>query len=289
MLKHIETYIQRKRKMPDNMVKVIQNMTRPTLNNPTKPRKGDFKDKDTGDVDKDLYEMEIFTWKENWKHMKQRKKKYKENEANALALVYNQCLHELRTKLKGTTGYDTCKKDNNVFSLVTMIGGYCCQFDALSNEYVAIVAALKNLMYFFQKPSQTNSDHHEDFLAMVEVFKEYGGAGSLAHFPNMLKKELKVAKEENQNTGKATDQEQAKAKKVVREKFLAALMLSKVNCDKYGELKRSMAENYMTGTGEYPKSPEMVLPILNAYVPPPGWNRHAKQSRGGEEVAMFAQ
>ena len=157
--------------MPEDIIKAIQNMTRPTFNDPTKPKKEDFKNKDTGNVDKDLYN-EIFTWKEDWKHIKQRKTKYKENEANAWALVYNQCLHELRTKLKGTMGYDTCKKDNNVVSLLTMIHGYCCQFDALNNEYVAIVGALKNLMFFFQKPSQTNSNYHEDFLAMVKVIKE---------------------------------------------------------------------------------------------------------------------
>ena len=50
-----------------------------------------------------------------------------------------------------------------------------------------------------------------------------------------------------------------------------------------------MVENYITGASEYPKSPEMVLCILNAYVPPPGWNRRSGQCKGGDEGAMFAQ
>jgi hypothetical protein len=45
----------------------------------------------------------------------------------------------------------------------------------------------------------------------------------------------------------------------VQEKFLAALMLNRANRDKYGGLKRSMQENYVTGTSEYPVSPEVVL------------------------------
>jgi hypothetical protein len=45
-------------------------------------------------------------------------------------------------------------------------------------------------------------------------------------------------------------------------------MLSVANRDKYGELKHSMAENYMTGTSEYPESPEVVLHILSKYTPP---------------------
>jgi hypothetical protein len=47
-------------------------------------------------------------------------------------------------------------------------------------------------------------------------------------------------------------------------------MLNGANASKYGELKRSMAENYVTGTSEYPESPEVVLCILNAYQPPAG-------------------
>ena len=63
---------------------------------------------------------------------------------------------------------------NHLILLLSMIRGYCCQFDALNNEYVAIVAAIKNLLYFFKKATQTNSDYQEDFLAMVEVIEEYG-------------------------------------------------------------------------------------------------------------------
>jgi hypothetical protein len=89
----------------------------------------------------------------------------------------------------------------------------------------------------------------------------------------MIKKELLS---ENINVTNATADQIKKAKKNVREKFLAALMLSGANCDKYGNFKRSMQENYMTGTSKYPDSPELVLRILNAYIPPPSWNRQMK-------------
>ncbi len=45
----------------------------------------------------------------------------------------------------------------------------------------------------------------------------------------------------------------------------------------------------MTGTSKYPESPEMVLHILNVYIPPSGWNRRAGQCKGGDKGAMFAQ
>ena len=68
-------------------------------------------------------------------------------------------------------------------------------------------------------------------------------------------------------------------------------MLNGTNRDKYGDLKRSMAENYVMGTSEYPESPKVVLRILNAYVPPAGWNRRIRQDPANlsDDGALFAQ
>ncbi len=76
----------------------------------------------------------------------------------------------------------------------------------------------------------------------------------------------------------------------MREKFLAALMLNGANGTKYNELKKSMKENFMTGTSTYPRSPEAVLCILNPYQPPAGWGKRRQDTGMGiEEGAMFAQ
>jgi hypothetical protein len=152
---------------------------------------------------------------------------------------------------------------------------------------MAIVATIKNLFYFFQKNNQSNADYHEDFIAMLEVIKEYGGAGSMTHLPNMLKKEIKSM---GTDPAKATSDQLKHAKKTVRDKFLAALMLSEANGAKYNDLKRSMKENFVTGTSRYLESPEAVLRILNAYQPPAGWNRREQDTGAGtEEGTMFAQ
>jgi hypothetical protein len=89
---------------------------------------------------------------------------------------------------------------------------------------------------------------------------------------------------------KAGTSEMRDAKKIVRDKFLAVLTLSRANREKYGELKRSLAENYVTRTSKYPKSPEVVLCFLSAYTLPPGWNRCLKQEGGvRDKRAMFVQ
>ena len=135
---------------------------------------------------------------------------------------------------------------------------------------MSIIKLLKNLFYFFQKVEQSKFKFHNDFMVLVEVMEEYGGAGSLTHFPNMIRKEL-VSKN-IADMSKSTLDELKEAKGAVRDKFLAALMLIGENAAKYNELKHSMAENYVTGTSMYPESLKLVLRILNTYQPPPGLN-----------------
>jgi hypothetical protein len=237
--------------------------------------------------------MAKFAWKEDYKGMKYQKDKYNDNKSNAWALIYDQCSPELKNKLKGTSGYDEAKAGNNVIKLLTIIRGYCCQFDTLNNKYMSIVKSLKNLLYFFQKAEQTNSEFHKDFMVLAKVIKEYGEAGLLTHFPSMIRKEL--SSRNIAYMSKATPNKLKEAKSVVGDKFLAALMLNVngANAAKYNKLKRGMAENYLTGTSEYPKSPELVLRILNSYQPPPGWNVNQRKQEAGagtnEGATMLAQ
>jgi hypothetical protein len=121
---------------------------------------------------------------------------------------------------------------------------------------MAIVEAIKNLFFFFQKTEQSNADFHEDFMAMLEVIEEYGGAGLMTHFPNMLKREFKT---NGADLSKATSEQLKDGKKTIREKFLAALMLSAANGAKYNNIKQGIKEILVTRTSKYLKSPEAVI------------------------------
>jgi hypothetical protein len=270
------------------MVKTIQQMKRVSLSYPERPKKTDKDCCDSnGDPNPDAFDMAVFAWKEDYKSMKLRMDKYKGNESNAWALIYDQCSGESKNKLKGMQDFDTAKNGNNMAKLLTMIHGYCCQFGLLSNKYMAIVAANKNLFYFFQKIEQSNADYHEDFMAMLKVIEEYGGTVLMTNFPNMLKQELDA---DGIDLSKATSNQVKEGKKTVCKKFLAAQMLSGANREKYNNLKRSMKENFVTGTSTYPESPEAVLQILNAYQPPAGWNKRRQEAgAASEERAIFAQ
>ncbi len=61
---------------------------------------------------------------------------------------------------------------------------------------------------------------------MLKVIKEYRGAGLMTHFPNMLKQELEA---NVIDLSMATSEQLEDGKKTVREKFLAAHMLTGAN------------------------------------------------------------
>ena len=121
-------------------------MKRVNLGYPERPKKTDAECcNSSGNPDVDAFHMAVFAWKEDYKSMKSRMVKYKGNKLNAWVLIYGQCFPDLKNKLEGTGGYDTAKSANNGAKLLTMIRGYCCQFNLPSNKYMAIMAAMKNL------------------------------------------------------------------------------------------------------------------------------------------------
>ena len=109
----------------------------------------------------------------------------------------------------------------------------------------------------------------------------------MPHLPNMLKQMLGA---NGIDLSKATNDQVKEGMKTICKKFLAALMLIRANRSRYNGLKRSMKENFVTGTSTYPESPEAVLLILNAYRPPAGWNKRRQEAGAvSKEEEMFAQ
>jgi hypothetical protein len=141
-IKSIKNYIQKTYKSPDDLVKALQKLKRPTLDCPKQPKKDKHLGND-GKSDEDAYDMIKFAWKEDYKAMQARKDRYNINESNAWALVYHQCTPGLKNKLKGASGYETAKKSNNMVKLLIIIRGYCCQFNSLNNKYMLIIGVIK--------------------------------------------------------------------------------------------------------------------------------------------------
>ena len=123
---------------------MIQQLKHPILVYPKQSTKAQYTDA-CGDFDDNAFKMAKFAWKKDYNGMKHRIDKFNDNESNAWALIYDQCSPELKNKLEGTSGYDNAKSSKNIIKLITIIRGYCCQFNTLNDEYMLIVKSLKML------------------------------------------------------------------------------------------------------------------------------------------------
>ncbi len=99
----------------------------------------------------------------------------------------------------------------------------------------------------------------------------------MSHFQNMIKMELSGINS-NADISSAMPDELKDAKRIVWDKFRAALMLNGANGSRHNDLKQSMAENYVMGTSEYPESPEIVLCILTVYQLPT-WSTNKRRGK----------
>ncbi len=58
--------------------------------------------------------MAVFAWEEDYKAMRDRKDRNRDNKLNAWALIYDECSPELKNKMEGAEGYEKAKETNNI-------------------------------------------------------------------------------------------------------------------------------------------------------------------------------
>ena len=127
-----------------------------------------------------------------------------------------------------------------------------------------MVASHKKLFTFFQRDGVDNSSYHREFIALVETIETYGGHGAIGITPTFVAQKL----QEMHAAGTCTDvasptkNELAAAHLSVREEFLAALILSGANKDRYGTLRNELANQYTFGSDLYPKMTDQCLTMM---------------------------
>jgi hypothetical protein len=102
-------------------------------------------------------------------------------------------------------------------------------------------------------------------MAHVETIETYGGIGAIGIVPIFVTQELLKMETEGTCTDPTapTDSELAMAKATVRDEFLAGLMLSGANYNRYNLLRYELANQYGFGNYLYPKTVDQCLTMLN--------------------------
>jgi hypothetical protein len=134
---------------------------------------------------------------------------------------------------------------------------------------MATVASYKKLFTYYQKDGVDNHTFHREFVAHVETLETYGGVGVVGVVPTFLTERIKELAADGliADPANPTDTERALAVSSVREEFLAALMLSGANRDRFWALRTDLKNQYGYGDDRYPKTIDNCLSLLNRWQP----------------------
>ncbi len=144
-----------------------------------------------------------------------------------------------------------------------------------------------------------NSSYHREFIALVKTIETYGGNGAIGITPTFVAQKLQAmhAAGTCANVASPTKNELAAAHLSVREEFLAALLLSGANRDRYDALRNELANQYTFGNDLYPKTSDQCLIMMNCHVDnvprqphgPPRQPPAEQPIKKDDEALIFAQ
>ena len=220
--------------------------------------------KDSSGQDLPLTSWEIHKWKEEYNAQLKILKTYNDSMPKAYIHLYNQCSTNLKNDLEAATAFTQVESAKDPIGLLKLIQGLCCSYDSKTQSVIATVASHKKLFTFFQRDGMDNSSYHREFIALVETIKTYSGHGAIGITPTFVAQKL----QEMHAAGTCTDvasptkNELAAAHLSVREEYLAALILSGANKDRYGTLRNELANQYTFGSDLYPKTTDQCLTMM---------------------------
>ena len=212
-----------------------------------------------------LSSWEEYKWKKTYTEQSNRLKTYNESLPKAYIYIYNQCSTNLKNDLESSSAFPAIEAGKDPIGLLKLIQGLCCSYDSKTQSVMATVASQKKLFTFYQKEGMDNSTYHREFIALIDTIETYGGTGAIGVTPTFVAQTLNQMQLAGTcaNATSPTKEELSAAHKTVRDEFLAALMLSGANRERYGALRNELANQYGFGNDLYPKSVDQCLTMMN--------------------------
>ena len=146
-------------------------------------------------------------------------------------------------------------------------------FDATKNETMAIVDSDVNFYLGFQGKTATIEEFTTPFRSRIDMIRAHGGEPG--HHPAQEKRILEREMQERvlDDTGYAnlkTEDWKAfaiKFKKLARGEYFACLFVRKTDTGRYGELKKTIINDYLRGGPDSPKTLEEAVTLFKHYIP----------------------
>jgi hypothetical protein len=228
---------------------------------------------DPNDVSKLLPvdKIELYLWKQEYARASKKKNEYVDHLSKAYIVIIQQCSAALCDNLEADKTFPTVRYNQDPLALLKLIQGLCCSYDSKVQSVMATVVSHKRLYTYYQHDGVDNHTYQCKFMSFVETIKTYGGLGAVGVIPTFLKDKIKVLHTQGliADATNPTDDERALAVGAICEEYLAALMLSGANRDRFSLLRTDLQNQFGYGNNLYPKTTDQGLSLLNRWTTTP--------------------
>lgn len=232
--KKLANYAGRTCKEPQDIQIAIEDLKDTTFTLPTKQTRIDSAIADIL-LSKDL---DIFV---------KRKSTYRQNKASMTAVALSQCSEAMKAKLESEDKFEQISNKGNVIALLKMIRSIAFDFESKRYPFLAVYSSMQSFYMFYQKPSMTNDAYLESYQNQWDMVSHCGG--NLMLLSSLVEHILK----EEGITSPTSDERDAATTKA-RAAYKAMTFLCGLNKDRYQDLLDDLANSYLAGQDEYPKT-----------------------------------
>ena len=113
---------------------------------------------------------------EEVKMIAKRRLKLAESLKQGYATLYNQCLQEVKDKLKATDNWASIQRDKLRHELINKIERICVGFDNRKQEVFNLVQVPKTLFLYSQSNKETVEQYEQNFRVLWEMVEAFGGS-----------------------------------------------------------------------------------------------------------------
>ena len=284
---------------------VIETMEPPIFKTSKRPDEPSLTDKDGKKISDGAEKLALINYQvvmsdyiDNQKETRIEERDWKENGPKLWNLVLSHCPKTVTLKLEAQPGYEVQALARDPIKLLIMLRDIAQSFDATKDATMSIVESDVRLYLGFQGKKASIDEYATLYRSRIDTIKAHGGEPGYhpAQQSRVLSRELK--------TRGMTDTEYAAMKgeskvafdneiiKLARGEYFACLFVRQTDAVRYGELKKTIINDYLRGGPDCPKTLEAAIILFKNYQPTTTERQAQKQAvntPGTSEQVAFVQ
>ena len=202
-----------------------------------------------------------------WEDKRREQREYLEHCKLAYQVAYKLTSDTMRTRLKGSRGFEAIEEAQDIAGLLKLMKGICCQSDDNIHPGWAVIQAKKRVYLYVQSYNTSNDKYVKEFEAFVKVVETYGGTFVEPVLVEIELDKMGVTTESTTSVlAEVADKEVLKeANKRAGKRAQALLILANSYLTRNDEIFKRLHNNWVEGEDTYPTTPEDAVRLLNNY------------------------